>query len=332
MKLMRKINVLLLSGALFFASSCSKDESDMVGARLDSADSMTPGPGGQGNAGLVTAGEWNDLDNWSFWKGLLAKSEYAGHLANWGIFPEIRIAVQVTDLQNASLVDIPVELIDQSQQVLWKGHTDHNGKAELWPSLYAQQQNPDLNNLQLRVNQQVIGAASPLKEFTNGVNQVQINMQSPVPGKVIDVAFVVDATSSMSDEIQFLQSDLQNVITRVKASHTDAQINLGAVFYRDHGDDYLTRISGFSTNEQQTLDFIDQQAAAGGGDFPEAVDEALQTSVNNLNWSANATSRILFLVLDAPPHNTSQNLASIKQALTKAGQKGIKIIPLRPAA
>ena len=35
------------------------------------------GEGGNSQAGKVTAGEWNDLDNWAFWNGLSATAARA---------------------------------------------------------------------------------------------------------------------------------------------------------------------------------------------------------------------------------------------------------------
>ena len=43
--------------------------------------------------------------------------------------------------------------------------------------------------------------------------------------------------------------------------------------------------------------------AAGGGDRPEAVNEALDSALNEIKWSDQQNAkRIVFLVGDAPPH------------------------------
>src|SRR5262249_11286271 len=43
--------------------------------------------------------------------------------------------------------------------------------------------------------------------------------------------------------------------------------------------------------------------AAGGGDFPESVNQALHEAVTKIKWSADKkTLKIIFLVGDAPPH------------------------------
>jgi hypothetical protein len=100
------------------------------------------------------------------------------------------------------------------------------------------------------------------------------------------------------------------------------------VFYRDHGDEYVTRISPLSSHIETTIDFIKHQGANGGGDTPEAVDQALEVALNNLSWSKEAKARLLFLILDAPPHYNKPVLDSIHHLILKAAAQGIRIIPI----
>lgn len=102
----------------------------------------------------------------------------------------------------------------------------------------------------------------------------------------------------------------------------------GSVFYRDEGDDYVTRVSAFTSNITTTLNFIKQQQASGGGDFPEAVHTALDKAVNNLQWSSTARTRILFLLLDAPPHYENNVITDLQKHIKDAAAKGIKVIPI----
>jgi hypothetical protein len=106
------------------------------------------------------------------------------------------------------------------------------------------------------------------------------------------------------------------------------QVLTSSVFYRDEGDEYVTRLSNFTSDNNITVNFIKNQSAGGGGDFPEAVHSALNKSVNELQWSSKAKTRILFLVLDAPPHHNIPVINNIQTILLKAAEKGIKIIPI----
>jgi len=140
--------------------------------------------------------------------------------------------------------------------------------------------------------------------------------------------FVVDATGSMGDEIRYLQAELSDVIQKAKDRHQDLDLNLGSVFYRDHTDAYLVRSSPLAADHTQTTSFIKDQGAAGGGDRPEGVESALKEAIEMQPWHSEARTRLLFLVLDAPPHHTPEIVKELQDLTKLAAKKGIRIIPL----
>ena len=137
-----------------------------------------------------------------------------------------------------------------------------------------------------------------------------------------------DATGSMGDEITFLKDDLLDIIEKASANASGISLRTGALFYRDEGDDYLTRTSNFSEAPQNTLKFIRNQKADGGGDYPEAVHTALEDALQKLSWEENNYARIAFLLLDAPPHYEQKVLKSIHTSVKTYAAKGIKLIPV----
>ncbi|MFT6962124.1 MAG: hypothetical protein ACJAWV_001851 [Flammeovirgaceae bacterium] len=58
------------------------------------------------------------------------------------------------------------------------------------------------------------------------------------------------------------------------------------------------------------------------------MDDGLDVAINQLQWSKKADARLLFLVLDAPPHNNKKKIRRIKGLIKEAAKKGIRIIPL----
>ena len=132
----------------------------------------------------------------------------------------------------------------------------------------------------------------------------------------------------MGDEINYLKVELNDVIERIKRNNTSLEMRFGSVFYRDEGDDYVTRTLNFTTDESSLISFISDQNANGGGDFPEAVHSALDVAISQNSWNDTASSRILFLLLDAPPHYTQEVISNLELNLIKAAEKGIKIIPI----
>jgi hypothetical protein len=130
----------------------------------------------------------------------------------------------------------------------------------------------------------------------------------------------------MGDEIRYLQEELQDVIGKTAAKYKDVNLHSGAVFYRDHADEYLTRHINFQTDPLQLINFIKNQSAGGGGDFPEAVEDALTTALDSLQWHKDARAKILFLVLDAPPHDAAKD--KINKLISRAAAMGIRVVPV----
>jgi hypothetical protein len=64
--------------------------------------------------------------------------------------------------------------------------------------------------------------------------------------------------------------------------------------------------------------------AGGGGDYPEALNEALHTAVHRLSWRGEGTARLLLLVADAPPH-LDHGRPTYDEDVRGALARGIKI-------
>ena len=140
--------------------------------------------------------------------------------------------------------------------------------------------------------------------------------------------FRFDATGSMGDELRYLQAEMKDVIARAKDATGGLNIRTGAVVYRDHGDEYITRISRLTNDIKMTQAFIDKQEANGGGDYPEAVPEALMAALNSSGWDSGARARIAFLILDAPCHQDSATIALLHDQILNAAAQGIRVVPV----
>lgn len=274
-------------------------------------------------AGTLTAGELNDFSKWDLWTDIQS-TDLANFNKTWGIFPKNRICVQVTNQDGLSVVNAKVELLDNDESI-FSTYSDNTGKAELWLGLYSDQIKPRLR-INITYENQTQTFKNP-KTFNKGINFYAVNANCEA-SKNVDIAFIVDATGSMGDEINYLKAELLDVIKRVENINTELDLRTGCVFYRDNTDDYTTKINSLTKNINKTKDFISQQFAGGGGDFPEAVDDALITATQTLNWRTNTRAKIAFLILDAPPHENPENISKIKKAVFTAAEKGIRIIPI----
>ncbi|MFM9986668.1 MAG: T9SS type A sorting domain-containing protein [Flavobacteriales bacterium] len=276
-------------------------------------------------AGKLTAGEINDFKKWKMWEDY-SELELGAYRGVWQMNPTERYSVLVQTESGAPLVDCIAELIAKSGETLWQTRTDNTGKAELWGAFSGAKSLLAVDKIVVHYNGRTYKIERP-KTFEKSINSIKIPASCHIPDEV-DICFTVDATGSMGDEIAYLQAELLDVIGKIKKGHTDIQLNLGSVFYRDHGDTYLTRNSAFSKDVDITNKFIAEQYADGGGDGPEAVDEALRSSLFEMEWSKEARARILFMILDAPPHQEKANLIMLENCVREAAKKGVRIIPL----
>lgn len=277
-------------------------------------------------SGLLTAGEINDFGKWKLWKEF-GENELKQYKKVWNIFPENRYCVQVMSKESFPVVGCKVELKDEQDNVVWTTRTDNTGKAELWAGVFSDIKD-DKSQYKIVVTQhdKSMHVEKP-KPFHKKVNSVILDTPCENPATV-DILFAVDATGSMGDEINYLKAELKDIVEKFAKGNPDLFVRMGSIFYRDLHDEYITRKSDFSRDFQKTIDFISLQSAGGGGDTPEAVDDALEVAMNEMSWSKNARAKLLFLVLDAPPHSGSENIEKIQKAVEMAAANGIRIIPI----
>jgi hypothetical protein len=302
--------------------SCNGDLVDGVGADYSSSNGNQNNSGNPIPAGVITAGEWNDLNNWTFWDSLMKKTAYKDIAQKWEFNHNNRFSLKVTSNDSLPIINATVKLKREGTNI-FSTRTDNKGVAELWLNLFDRNQDIDYQNLTIDVNN---NSFQNIKPYIQGVNKGVVPSSYFVNN--IQIAFVVDATGSMSDELEYLKTELYDVITRAKNNNLGTIVSTSSVFYRDEGDEYLTRVSNFTDDVNTTINFIKNQRADNGGDFPEAVHSALEKAVNELQWSSNAKAKIMFLLLDAPPHYHPSVIRSLKSSISKACEMGIKIIPI----
>lgn len=319
---MKKLYFLSFIAALLLSACARSDDGMHDDYSMHSKESKGDQGGIQPQSGLVTAGEWNDLDNWDFYQKTLMKEPFKGFPDDWQMYTNHRIAVAIT-AKNKPGANATVTLF-RNDTPIWTAKTDNLGRAELWVGAFQKEKELNTALLRLKVNEQWVSTAT-ISETQ--VNRIALDETLPSPTKQVQIAFMVDATGSMGDELEFLKMDLKKVINEVQKANNQLKISTGTVFYRDEGDEYVVKHSPFTEDINQTTEFISLQRADGGGDFPEAVDKAL-VQLNQLQWQPEARTRIAFLVLDAPPHNKPAVINSIQYSVKTAAASGIKLIPV----
>lgn len=276
-------------------------------------------------AGKLTAGEINDFSKWEYWQDI-AIPTLSTYKNEWKFFPDKRVSVQLVNENKKPVIGKKVKLLNDKKEVIWEAVSDNKGNAELWIAPRTDYKSSSKKYSITDDKGKILSNNATL--FKNGQNVISVDAPC-LQKRNLDLVFVVDATGSMGDEISYLQAELLDVLKKVEkklAKTTD--VRYGSVFYRDHGDEYVTREFNFTDKAENLINFIKKQSAGGGGDTPEAVVEALDSSIEKLSWSKENSTKIMFLILDAPPHYTEENINKLYNKIKMAAQKGITIIPL----
>ena len=271
------------------------------------------------SAGQLTASEWSDLQNWDLWADQI-EEEFEEYSRVWSLAPKYRSSIHLKNKNGENLVHALIEVVDQTGKILARARTNNKGISELFF------EEPLGINKKVRIN--YMGEIFTLnnKEITKDmVLELRTRCNN---SNVVEIMFVVDATGSMGDEIKYLKAEVQDVISRISQLDAKKEVRSGAIFYRDHTDQYLSRRKELSTDVGALNTFIHEQTANGGGDFPEALDVALEELTTSINWSAEAITKIAFLILDAPPHEDSVSVQRINESVIRAAEQGIRLIPV----
>ncbi len=159
-------------------------------------------------------------------------------------------------------------------------------------------------------------------DITQMENNGSLNNERPK----IEVVFVLDTTGSMSGLIEAAKEKIWSIASTMASAQTAPEIKMGLVAYRDRGDAYVTRSVALSDDLDSMYAQLMDFQAAGGGDTPESVNQALFEAVNNMTWSQQSqTYKVIFLVGDAPAHMDYQDDVKYPQTINIAKQKDITI-------
>ncbi len=278
----------------------------------------------QARAGLLTGGEWRDNSNFIYWRSLFRqRSDWKELPEYWKLNTTERVFVRVSS-SGSPACGLTVKLAS-GNTLLWQTVTDSRGEAFLFPGI-----KPSDNH----VPDKIIVETAEGKAVTQDIpadymgsdTAIEISMPEPAAMRTeLDLMFMIDTTGSMGDELKYLQTELSSVIDTVK-NETGADVQLSVNFYRDKGDSYVVRDFGFTKNISIAIEHLEDQTASGGGDYPEAVTAALTNGIADHDWRSNS-EKLMFLVLDAPPHH-DESISGLENIIRTAAEKGIRIIPV----
>jgi Ca2+-binding RTX toxin-like protein len=164
-------------------------------------------------------------------------------------------------------------------------------------------------------------------DLLNGIDQAVFTDRTVDLSPGQDIAFVIDTTGSMGDDIAAVKasaSDIIDAIFDIDRNLLDSQVSV--VGYNDPATNTFLSFTEQTKVEERkvaAINAINSIRVGGGGDFPEAVNAGLIRALSGGagQWRSNADVRRIILFGDAPPKDTALR----SQVLSLAANVGVGV-------
>lgn len=230
--------------------------------------------------------------------------------------------VKVVDAEGKVVPAARVTIVDEvTDRLAWTATTQGDGAAPFYPAVAGA-----LTGEQRLVVEARLGDLKARARW-DGAADLQVALPGPRPTLeplALDVAFVIDTTGSMGDEIQRIQQSLLAVTARLRGLGQEIDLRYGCVLYKDLSDEYLTSVHPFTGDVKAFDAALASVRAGGGGDTPESLNQGLAVSIHGLEWRERA-AKVAFVITDASPHMDYPGDAPYPASLQAAVAAGVKV-------
>ena len=268
------------------------------------------------DAAGVKAGEWDDNANYQAFTKYLSSQHFPD-------FQKLDLShrrfIVVRDENGRAVPNCAVRISDGS--ISTELTTTASGRALLFPRAMG------FSSAPLTATANCEGSQVSASFTTASADAaIQLNLQSArsLPQtRTVDLAFILDTTGSMSEEITAVKATIQKVAAQLAGSNT--KVRVGLVEYKDRGEEIHTRTFNFTSDLGAFQKRINDVRASGGGDHAEDAIAGVRDGLNKLQWSDNSVARMAFVIGDAPPHLDYGQSSDYVPHLRAASKRGIKL-------
>ncbi len=273
--------------------------------------------------GLLRAGSVDDNAQWDDYL------QYRIQATNWAL--EVhdldisgRHVVHIVNEQGLPVLGASVRIIDEKGTKIATMITPADGRVLFFPAAYDAS---PMDSFELQAGKDGQVASLTLDE---SLHEHTLTLRAQAAGTPVrlDVLFLIDATGSMSDEIQQLKDNMIRVSERIDAFGSRPDVRFGMTIYRDRGDLFTSRTFDFTPDLEQFTSALEDVVAEGGGDYPESLNEGLHDALNLPEWRFAETVSLVFLIADAPPHLDYPQDHDYARDIFTAVEHGVKIFPI----
>lgn len=284
------------------------------------------GPSGSGGApayaaaSSIKAGEWDDNANYREFQKYLATVPATVHKVD----VRSRRFLVVRDVDGKGVPRCPVTVRDEAQHEV-SFVTTASGRAILFP--FAENLTGRNFTATATCAEDKVETKFSLNDDGDGTVDLQLKKARALTAqKSVDLAFILDTTGSMSEEIASVKTTIQKVADALKGSQI--AIRIGLVEYKDRSDQFDTKVYPLSADLVAFSKKVASIEAGGGGDTPEDMNAGLHVALTQLEWSKDAVARMAFVVGDAPPHLDYQDGPDYAADMKTASHRGIQLFTI----
>lgn len=269
-------------------------------------------------AGLLTAGDYDDLLNPSWYADYVGRylQDQGGVELPW-VDTREAVTIAVRDAQGRPAPFVEVTVSRPRREAL-RLRTLADGTVVVFPGL-------DGLGRTAEVTVEDADGRGTRRLTVGRDRRLDIRTSHRVAQvRAFDLLMVIDATGSMGDEMEYLKREIASIMDSLAERHPGVSTRIGLIVYRDNGDQYVVRDFPFTGDVNALVRQLEAQRADGGGDYPEAMDQAL-TRAMDYPWRDDAV-RSVVLVADAPPHD--DRIAATWEQVQEARARRIQITPV----
>jgi hypothetical protein len=265
----------------------------------------------------VRAGEWDDNANYrEFQRWLATESQHPFRPVDTAS----RQFIVVRDADGKAVPRCPVSVEDGRGRKI-KLTTTASGRAILFPVA----EGLSGSNLTATADCQNAKATSRFSlAQSDGVIDLKLAARRALPAVYdVDIAFILDTTGSMSEEIAAVKGTIQKVASSLNGANI--RVRMGMVEYKDRTDSFVTKVYPMTRDLGGFSKQVASVVASGGGDTPEDAVAGLNAGLTKLDWGGGALIKLAFLIGDAPPHLDYQDGPDYTADMRDAAHRGIQV-------
>lgn len=224
-----------------------------------------------------------------------------------------RTLVRVVDGDGKPVLGAEVEVSDGAGSPVATARTYADGRAVFFPA----------KSGELRIVASAGSARSQSRLATSGTDlDVVLPVTTEASPPQLDVVFLVDATTSMRDDLDQVEASIDKITGEMSSLATSPRF--GMTLYRDGGDLFRTRTFDLTSDLAAFRQALAEVDADGGGDTPEDLTSGLHDALDRPSWRSTNTIKVVVLIGDAAPHVGGGS--SYTQELARAHSIGIKVL------